>query len=71
MIRAADIDGDGSISETEFVKVMTSAGGKGKSEDLMQKMRLNLKRYILNVKNEQLYDQMKPEINWILNTIKK
>ena len=35
MIRAADIDGDGSISETEFVKVMTSAGGKGKSKELM------------------------------------
>ena len=36
-----------------------------------QKMRLNLKRYIHNVKNQQLYEQMKPEIKWILNTIKK
>ena len=34
-------------------------------------MRLNLKRYINNVKNEQLFNQMKPEIKWILNTIKK
>lgn len=35
MIKAADTDGDGSISETEFIKVMTSAGGKGKSKELM------------------------------------
>jgi hypothetical protein len=37
----------------------------------MQNMRLNLKAYINNKKNYMLYEVMKPEIKWILNTIKK
>lgn len=37
MIEAADTDKDGQISETEFIRVMTSAGNRGgsKKQDLM------------------------------------
>lgn len=74
MIRIADKDGDGTISEKEFMIVMRGAGSKKDNEDkkgMMQKMRLNLKSYINNKKNEMLFKEMKPEIKWILNTIKE
>ena len=71
MIEAADIDGSGDIDEVEFIKVMQSAGGKGKNKEMMQKMKLNLKRYLNQKKDMRLFEQMKPEIKWILNTIKK
>lgn len=71
MIEAADTDGSGDIDEVEFIKVMQSAGGKGKNKEMMQKMRLNLKRYLGRKKDMRLFKQMKPEIRWILNTIKK
>ena len=71
MIEAADTDGSGDIDEVEFIKVMQSAGGKGKNKEMMQKMKLNLKRYLNQKKDIRLFKQMKPEIRWILNTIKK
>lgn len=74
MIDFADKDKDGSISENEFLIVMNDSGGrsgKDKKFEVMQKMRLNLKRYLNNRKNQVLYESMKSEIKWILNTIKK
>jgi tRNA-dihydrouridine synthase len=70
MIRAADTNNDKSIDKKEFIAVMKHQGkGRLSGQEVMQKMRTELKRFLKHKKLLKGFKNMKPHIKWIFDQV--
>lgn len=72
MVNMADKDRNGTIDQDEFIAVMKSqGGGRLKGQNVMNKMRTELKRFLQHKKLIKQFKNMKPHIKWIFEEVNK